>query len=65
MTRIIRLPTRDSYATVSRDGTIRVWATHSGLALQRKATVGTAYLTVGRCRLTPGRPWVERAWYSA
>ena len=45
VTRIVRLPARDSYATTSRDGTVRIWATHRGLTLQRKTVVGTAYLT--------------------
>jgi hypothetical protein len=28
-----------------RDGTVRLWSTHPGNPLQRKAMVGTAYLT--------------------
>jgi oligopeptide/dipeptide ABC transporter ATP-binding protein len=45
VTRIVHLPARDSYAPTSRDGTVRLWATHAGNPLQRKAVVGTAYLT--------------------
>lgn len=51
VTRIIHLPTRDSYVSTSRDGTVRMWSPHNGHALQRKTVVGSAYLT--DCAMMP------------